>query len=732
MLTQEIVGGYVRKMGGPYAAYGEGISQLCDTDFELLLLEDSREDIFKILKIDRVLHQNMLQLNLNDLLTNENLRIKLTLPLPPVSSQPSPSAASTLPFPKDGIALSAVDSFIELCGGKELFVDLTTTEVNIEAQKPFTYSLSCSYCDHLKERSFPGVGKATVFISHAWKYKFLDVLDAIRNHFRDEDPIIWFDLFTNNQHDAPDLDFGWWSTTFQEAIREIGTTVMVLSPWSDPIPLTRAWCLYEIYCAIHTKSTFQVAMSSSENQSFMTALGQDINCTKQLLSVVNVQRSEAWNPLDRQRIFEIVDATIGFDEINSLVSTRLREWIISATAEAYNNSTDAIQQIEIGSNLGLLYLDLCQYPLAEERLRSAYEQVLAREGKSENSVRKLNNLAILYERQRDYKTCIPLLEECVNYYNEEQLREKKSNSNAYLSKISLAICLMNTGRYQEALESFQVCSNYFNQSDPHIDSYLSCTYNLAVCHDYLGHLTEAHRILSELYKYLSEEASYGSDHYDTLRLMTSLGSVCERMGDSDRALELYRKAFETKAVKYGRQHDSTLTTELSYGKFLLTLALDVEAIPLLRHCFDEYTRREDESKLSHSAYYLIIALMRTAKYDDAILVCNQCLARDLMNSSHAHFEVLNHKKEICEEILESLRVENAITRFPKLLDATLAAHDHPLELSDTPYEGGCLCDRCNRVVIKWVYHCGICGYDCHPKCVLERMFWHDLVVENLK
>jgi hypothetical protein len=72
------------------------------------------------------------------------------------------------------------------------------------------------------------VNAATVFISHAWKYTFLDVIDALVNHFQSTpDIIIWFDLFSNNQHKAIDLDFHWWCNTFKSAIQAFGHTVMV-------------------------------------------------------------------------------------------------------------------------------------------------------------------------------------------------------------------------------------------------------------------------------------------------------------------------------------------------------------------------------------------------------------------------------------------------------------------------------------------------------------------------
>jgi hypothetical protein len=84
---------------------------------------------------------------------------------------------------------------------------VTTTDVCESIVKPLTAASQCSYCDVLGSTSKP----AQVFISHAWKFKFLDVVDALLHHFRDSpDTIIWFDLFSNNQHKAMDLDFDWW------------------------------------------------------------------------------------------------------------------------------------------------------------------------------------------------------------------------------------------------------------------------------------------------------------------------------------------------------------------------------------------------------------------------------------------------------------------------------------------------------------------------------------------
>ncbi len=92
-----------------------------------------------------------------------------------------------------------------------------------------------------------------------WRLPFL----ALEHHFVASQPdiYIWFDLFSNNQHKAPNLPFEWWRDTFLNAIGKIGRVVMVLSPWNNPIPFTRAWCLWEIYCAVSTESKFEVAIT---------------------------------------------------------------------------------------------------------------------------------------------------------------------------------------------------------------------------------------------------------------------------------------------------------------------------------------------------------------------------------------------------------------------------------------------------------------------------------------
>ena len=108
---------------------------------------------------------------------------------------------STVPFPKEGIRLPFFQEFIISCGGRTVLEGMSTADVCDTHVKPVTKNAQSSYCELLAAQDYKScresaVGTATVFISHAWKCLFLDVVDALEYHFRTEPNIIvWFDLF---------------------------------------------------------------------------------------------------------------------------------------------------------------------------------------------------------------------------------------------------------------------------------------------------------------------------------------------------------------------------------------------------------------------------------------------------------------------------------------------------------------------------------------------------------
>ena len=106
-----------------------------------------------------------------------------------------------------GVKASHLQRFVADHGGRVFFEKKTTTDVCELIIKPETSGIQDSYCELLRQTGRGDeTGVATWFISHAWKYQFLYVLDAIDAFLNREelrrDVVVWFDLFSNSQHNT--------------------------------------------------------------------------------------------------------------------------------------------------------------------------------------------------------------------------------------------------------------------------------------------------------------------------------------------------------------------------------------------------------------------------------------------------------------------------------------------------------------------------------------------------
>ena len=139
---------------------------------------------------------------------------------------------------------------------------LTTSEINSMFIKPETKGIGYPFitqyinqCDALTGK--PLVQPATVFISHAWRYSFYDVVVEVMEQHACEHPdaYFWFDLFTN-------------ITRMRWPLRTLNGSKQhsdkVFSPWNGPKPIQRAWCLYEIFTALKdSKITLHIKLPST-------------------------------------------------------------------------------------------------------------------------------------------------------------------------------------------------------------------------------------------------------------------------------------------------------------------------------------------------------------------------------------------------------------------------------------------------------------------------------------
>ncbi len=512
---------------------------------------------------------------------------------------------------------------------------ITTREVCEKCVKLSTEATQLSYCEQLllSEDAAEFVGRPTAFISHAWDYRFLEVLEALTSYFADEeDVIIWFDIFSNNQHKTASFEFEWWCDTFKDAILSFGRTVMVLAPWNDPLPLRRAWCIWELYCTIEGKRSdlkcrFDVAMSPASIEQFVADVDADpANVTNKMLATIDTARSECSKAEDRERIHDAIRRTVGFNELNREIFEIMRGWVISkyeARYKALQGVCEPQTRIICMNNLASLFYNQGEFgkslPLFEECLTMT-KAVLG--DNHPDTLTSMNNLAGLYKNLGEFGKSLQLYEECLRRMNvalgedhpdtlssmsnlanlystqgeyarallltEECLRKRKvvlgENHPGTLSSMNvLGILYSDRGEYGNALPYFEDCLRMRKVvlGENHPDTLISVN-NLANLYSNQGEYAKALPLLEECLT--MSKVLFGDSHPGTLTSMNNLASLYFHQGNFGKALPLVEEGLTMSKVVLGETHPDTLSSMNNLAGLYKNIGEFVKALMLYEEC----------------------------------------------------------------------------------------------------------------------------------------------------
>eukprot|EP00808_Paulinella_micropora_P005975 g33753.t1 len=117
---------------------------------------------------------------------------------------------------------------------------------------------------------------------------------------------LWFDIFTVNQHETAKVDQNFWFIAFRENVKDIGHTVLILSPWRNPLPLTRSWC--PIFCTQDTGATFEICLSQADAKGFQDALLNKFDSIMASLCKIDVNKAQAFKKEDQEKILALLRA----------------------------------------------------------------------------------------------------------------------------------------------------------------------------------------------------------------------------------------------------------------------------------------------------------------------------------------------------------------------------------------------------------------------------------------
>ena len=189
--------------------------------------------------------------------------------------------------------------------------------------------------DARTEEGVPLWGEATVMISHTWRYKFKDLVSSVVDFASGQEEetgkpsYIWIDMFVLNQFSSKSTNPDWLKETFTKVIKDIGLTVSIITPFEDPVSFRRVWCLWEVYLSIEY-SKLQLILPKDEKNRFNAALMSDPYAVTEMLTQIeriDASNAEAFDPADRDMIFNAITSSMGFDEINSVVYNYLFDWV---------------------------------------------------------------------------------------------------------------------------------------------------------------------------------------------------------------------------------------------------------------------------------------------------------------------------------------------------------------------------------------------------------------------
>ncbi|EGD78274.1 hypothetical protein PTSG_09338 [Salpingoeca rosetta] len=518
---------------------------------------------------------------------------------------------------------------------------LTTKDVCDKLIVPRTKAANCAYVDKLKEDAPDTLGRANIFVSHAWRYKITDVIATMLEFAAansEDTSFFWLDLFVNNQNIALNLPQDWWSTTFKDSITSIGHS----RHRSDPIPLTRAWCLWEIFCGLSQDGVrLSIQLPGAEEQELKKAILQESSAVLDALVRVRAERAQVWNTNDKEMIFKAIEDSVGFTILNEKVKDQMRAWCL-------NKVVQFVEQAKKECSVD---------PRVRALLCNRAGNILHRFGASQQAAE--------YFRQG-----LDLDRETLG----------DSHQDTATSYANLGSALDANGDVEEAMRCFQQCLDI--QVDTigkkHEDTAAtlvnlggSCTakgdYDKAIQY-YMDALTIQQQVL-------------GKDHPAAATTLNNLGRAYSNKGDHDRAIQFYHTCLKIRLPKLGDKHPDTATAYSNIGSELKEKGEYENAVKHYEDCLNIQLVTLGKEHPETAGTYNNLGLVYKAQqdYERAVENFRTCLQIQLRTLGTTHANIATSYNNLGSTLKAMRKYEEALEYYEKALNMKISTvgEDHP-------------------------------------------------------
>ena len=518
--------------------------------------------------------------------------------------------------------------------------DLTTSQCNrqfVKAESQGTGKPFINLYDRLKNKQGkPLVAPATVFVSHAWKYPFAStVADVMEQHTAVEpDAYFWFDLFTNDQNAVANKDFDWFCNTFKGSIRAIGQVLLVLSPWNDPLPVRRAWCLFEIANAIaESKVKFTINLPTSQIESMSSAVLKDSECLVQALTDIQAEKADATSKDDLKMIFDVIEKSDGgFSYVNEQVKKSLRSWYMGRLRELLQKKPDEKELILSTAHIAH------DFGFIDEAIKYAEKGLKIAEKPNAGDPYRMT---IFSTAGNIFRTKGQLGKAVELHSKSLSLKLKAFGEN----HASVAATYTNLGNVAEAMGDVAKAMMFYNKS-------------LAI-----------------------KKATVGKDSADAASTLTNMGTLCSSKGQFDKAVEYFNQALAIQEKTLGDKHPTVGMTLTNLGDVYMNQNKMKQALECLERSIKIKLPALGESHPSVAASYNNLANLysKQGQHNKALEYYNKAIPIRVAALGENHTDIGGNYNNMANAYYGKREYAKAIQYFEKALKIYQASNpNHPL------------------------------------------------------
>ena len=388
----------------------------------------------------------------------------------------------------------------------------------------------------------------------------------------------------------------WWCTTFADLVRSLGKTVMVLSPWDDPVALTRAWCLWELLATLqHEAAPLSLLLPPAQARAALLGLEDSWFTVLGVLERVDVSRAAAYDAHDEEMIHAAVAQTLGVPTVNALVLDRLRAWLLNLAEETFAARGSPYAK-PLARAVARLRFMQGQHAAAEDMWRAVVAASVPEHGIDSaatcDAQLALGKVLALRNKRDEAQELY-----CATIAAHERRADADSSAGSGRARIMLADLMRCRGLCAEAAEvAAQATAELDAALGPsHVDSF-EARMTWATALNFSGDADGAEALLRKVHASLKESPQPGSASlaaYAAFRLGEATGG----RGDCVAAALYFREALAVYSERYGLAHINTRLVGTSLCCLLLSddcddgdpsmtpakrAALSTEALGLMR------------------------------------------------------------------------------------------------------------------------------------------------------